>query len=103
MKQAPLQRDKEIDGDLLRTLTFEIPLLLISGSKVRILVRPPIKSNSYVERLRAARVAVVPVALVMNFETGVLALRPLDLDAIQPGTGGVEFIDRERPGMRLTA
>jgi hypothetical protein len=30
----------------------------------------------------------VPVALVMNSKTGVLALRPLDLDAIQPGTGG---------------
>jgi hypothetical protein len=49
---------------------------------------PWLETGWYVERLMAARVAVVPVASVMNSETGVLALRPLDLDAIQPGTGG---------------
>jgi hypothetical protein len=30
-----------------------------------------------------ARAAVVPVALVADFETGVLALRPADLEAIR--------------------
>ena len=51
-------------------------------------VLPWLQTGWYVERLRAARVAVVPVVWVMNSETRVLALRPLDLDAIQPGTGG---------------
>ena len=45
------------------------------------------------------------VASVTDFETGVLTLRPPDLDAIQHALerAGVEFIDGERPGVRLTA
>ena len=52
-----------------------------------------------------ARAAVVSVASVTDFETGVLTLRPPDLDAIQHALerAGVEFIDEERPGVRLTA
>lgn len=50
-----------------------------------------------------ARAAVVPVALVADFETGVLALRPADLEAIRGALerAGVELTNRERPGVRL--
>lgn len=50
-----------------------------------------------------ARAAVVPVALVTDFETGILTLRPPDLDTIQHALerAGVEFIDGDRPGVRL--
>ena len=52
---------------------------------------------------RSCHAAVVPVALVADFETGVLTLRPPDLDAIQHALerAGVEFTDGERPGVRL--
>jgi hypothetical protein len=50
-----------------------------------------------------ARAAVVPVALVTDFETGILTLRPPDLDALQHALerAGIEFIDGDRPGVRL--
>jgi hypothetical protein len=50
-----------------------------------------------------ARTAVVPVARVMDFEMGMLTLQPRDLDAIQHALerAGVEFIDEDRPGVRL--
>jgi hypothetical protein len=49
------------------------------------------------------RAAVVPVTLVTDFETGILTLRPADLDAIQRALerAGIEFIDGDRPGVRL--
>lgn len=53
---------------------------------------------------RAGRAAVVPQASVIDFETGVLALRPPDLDAIQDALerAGVEFIDGDQPGVRFS-
>ena len=50
-----------------------------------------------------ARLAVVPVASVADFETGVMTLRPPDLDALQHALegAGVEFTNGERPGVRL--
>ena len=50
-----------------------------------------------------ARAAVVPVSSVVDFETGVLMLRPADLDALQYALerAGVEFIDGDRPGVRF--
>lgn len=50
-----------------------------------------------------ARAAVVPVASIADFETGILVLRPDDLDALQDALerAGVEFIDGDRPGLRL--
>ena len=50
-----------------------------------------------------ARAAVVPVAAVADFETGVLELGPADLDAIRGALerAGVEFTNGERPGVRL--
>jgi hypothetical protein len=50
-----------------------------------------------------ARGAVVPVVSIVDFETGVLALRPDDLDAIQDALerAGVEFIDGDSPGVRV--
>jgi hypothetical protein len=52
-----------------------------------------------------ARDAVVPVALVTDFEIGILTLRPPDLDAIQHALerAGVEFINGGQPGVRLRA
>jgi hypothetical protein len=41
MKLTYLQEDKAINGDLLRTLAFKIPLLRIWGSEVRILSGAP--------------------------------------------------------------
>jgi predicted transcriptional regulator len=43
-----------------------------------------------------ARAAVVPVASIADFETGILVLRPDDLDAVQDALerAGVEFIER---------
>jgi DNA-binding transcriptional regulator YiaG len=50
-----------------------------------------------------ARAAVVPVASVTDFETGLLALRPADLEAIRGALerAGVELTNGERPGVRL--
>jgi hypothetical protein len=50
-----------------------------------------------------ARAAVMPVASIADFETGVLALTPDDLDAIQDALerAGVEFIDGDSPGVRV--
>jgi hypothetical protein len=44
------------------------------------------------------------VASVADFETGILAPRQLDLDAIQDALerAGVEFINGDRPGVRLS-
>ena len=46
-----------------------------------------------------ARAAVVPVASVIDFQTGVKGLRPADLDALQHALeqAGVEFIDGNQP------
>jgi hypothetical protein len=45
----------------------------------------------------------VPVASVTDFETGILTLRPPDLDAIQHTLerAGIEIIDGDRSGVRL--
>jgi hypothetical protein len=50
-----------------------------------------------------ARAAVVPPALVADFEMGFLTLQPPDLDAVPHALerAGVEFINGERPGIRL--
>jgi predicted transcriptional regulator len=50
-----------------------------------------------------ARAAAVPVALVKGFEMGILTLRPPDLDAIQQALerAGIQFIEGDRPGLRL--
>jgi hypothetical protein len=50
-----------------------------------------------------SRTAVVPAVSVMDFEMGMLMLRPADLDAIQHALerAGVEFIDGDHPGVRL--
>jgi hypothetical protein len=47
-----------------------------------------------------ARAAVVPVASVTDFETGILTLRPPDLDAIQHTLerAGIEIIDGDTGG-----
>jgi predicted transcriptional regulator len=50
-----------------------------------------------------ARAAVVPVALVTDFEMGILTVRAPDLDAIQHALelAGIEFIDGDSPALRL--
>jgi predicted transcriptional regulator len=50
-----------------------------------------------------ARAAVVTVTIIADFETGVGGTRPTDVDAIQAALekAGVEFIDGDRPGVRL--
>jgi predicted transcriptional regulator len=50
-----------------------------------------------------ARAAVVPMALVTDFETGILTPRPADLDALQHALerAGVEFTNGGQPGVRL--
>ena len=50
-----------------------------------------------------ARAAVVPATLVADFETGVLTLRPADLEAIRGALerAGAEFTNGEGPGVRL--
>jgi predicted transcriptional regulator len=50
-----------------------------------------------------ARAAVVPATLVADFETGVVTLRPADLDAIRGALErtGIELTNGERPGVRL--
>jgi predicted transcriptional regulator len=50
-----------------------------------------------------ARFAIVPRALIADFESGVATPRPADLLAMRQALedAGVEFIDGDRPGVRL--
>jgi hypothetical protein len=50
-----------------------------------------------------AHVAVVPLGVIIDFETDAGSPRDEDLDAMQDALerAGVEFIDGDRPGVRL--